>query len=383
MEKKQPKGRQRSPSFKLEIGGDAQYKQNFMASNGNILDNALDFWLQNHTQYVRQVNPNVVLEKTDTQQDMYIVDQSSLKKFLEISDDHARHCPKTVRITKASYRGHVVVCKLSCTGRALHKYWWSSSPKLPDQTYLANARIQYAQIFSGMLPCHYMRFVTSAGIGLIGSPKRRQFLNDFQNFIHEEYHSSIEVGLLQEIASYEINEDNPELWQGIDIMTDARHGWRKNAKDSSVVAIGDKSHKVLQCVHITKETDHVTQRHEKLGTEKIYEFLEGKDVNIRVHAHDRNMAINKMVREHSPPVINQNDTWHGAKSVKKAISAIASGPKYKHGKTWHYELSDKVEAIVTHVHWAMHNCDGDANQLRAYLDNTVCHFKGIHDKCHA
>ena len=27
---------------------------------------------------------------------------------------------------------------------------------------------------------------------------------------------------------------------GIEIMTDARHGWRKNAKDTSVVAIGEK-----------------------------------------------------------------------------------------------------------------------------------------------
>lgn len=31
---------------------------------------------------------------------------------------------------------------------------------------------------------------------------------------------------------------------GIAIMTDARHGWRNNAKDSSVVAIGEKTHQV-------------------------------------------------------------------------------------------------------------------------------------------
>jgi diacylglycerol kinase len=44
--------------------------------------------------------------------------------------------------------------------------------------------------------------------------------------------------LLEEVASYEDLET-------IDIMTDARHGWRKNAKDTSVVAIGEKTHKVL------------------------------------------------------------------------------------------------------------------------------------------
>jgi hypothetical protein len=41
---------------------------------------------------------------------------------------------------------------------------------------------------------------------------------------------SIETALLEEVASYEDLET-------IDIMTDARHGWRKNAKDTSVVAI--------------------------------------------------------------------------------------------------------------------------------------------------
>ena len=59
-------------------------------------------------------------------------------------------------------------------------------------------------------------------------------------------------------------------------MTDARHGWRKNAKDSSVVAIGEKTHKVLQCVHITKQDDIVPQKNEAKGTEKIYQYFTEK-----------------------------------------------------------------------------------------------------------
>jgi len=400
MEKTQGRGRPRAPSFKVEIPGDTQYKQQFLekmqkvreilmrkmqtlATNGNVLETVLDFWLQNHTQGVGQVNPNVIMEKTDTKQDLYIVANSSLKKFLEIADDHARYCAKTLRITKTHYRGHVALCKLSCAGRGPHKYTWSSSPKLPDnKTYLANVRVQHGLIFSGMLPVHYMRFVTSAGIGLIGPKTRRQFLNNYQDFIHAEYKSSIEEALRQEIDTYDSIQEQSESPSSIDIMTDARHGWRKNAKDTSVVAIGDHCHKVLQCVHVTKAEDHVTQRHEKLGTQQIYEYIESKGVNIRVHAHDRNMAINKMVREHSPTVINQNDTWHGVKSVKKALSAIASGPKYKQGKSWHQQLEDKVEPVATHVHWSIRNCDRDADKLREYLANTVDHYKDIHDKCH-
>lgn len=126
---------------------------------------------------------------------------------------------------------------------------------------------------------------------------------------------------------------------GIDIITDARHGWRKNAKDTSVVAVGDRSHKVLNCVHVTTAEDPVTQRHEKLGKEKTYNDLDNKQVSVNVHTHDRNMAINKFVKEREHGfVCNQNEIWHGIKSVKKVLTLISSGPRYKEGKTWSEEL---------------------------------------------
>ena len=59
------------------------------------------------------------------------------------------------------------------------------------------------------------------------------------------------------------------LHLGIDIMTDARHRWRRNAKDSTVVALDDRTHKVLRCEHVTKSDDPVSQRHEVVGTERI------------------------------------------------------------------------------------------------------------------
>ena len=90
-------------------------------------------------------------------------------------------------------------------------------------------------------------------------------------------------------------------------MTDARHGWRKNAKDTSVVAIGEKTHKVLSCEHVTKTDDTVTQRHERFGTEKIYQHLKNRSVAVGVHAHDRNLSINKFIREECDSE-SQNDT---------------------------------------------------------------------------
>ena len=77
---------------------------------------------------------------------------------------------------------------------------------------------------------------------------------------------SLSNAMQMEIGCYDITDE----WCGIEIMTDVRHGWRKNAKVTSVVAVGNKYHHVLQHVHITKEDDLVTQRHERIGTRRLY-----------------------------------------------------------------------------------------------------------------
>jgi hypothetical protein len=43
-------------------------------------------------------------------------------------------------------------------------------------------------------------------------------------------------------------------------------------------------------------------------------------IAVGVHCHDRNLSINKYVREETD-AINQNDTWHCVKSVKTALKA--------------------------------------------------------------
>lgn len=45
--------------------------------------------------------------------------------------------------------------------------------------------------------------------------------------------------------------------ESINIMFDARHGSRINAKDSSIVTIRNNTHKVLYCQHVTKTDDQV------------------------------------------------------------------------------------------------------------------------------
>ena len=284
----QRNARPRPSRFKIEIPGDdtkraelLQKMQNVRqqlttafgqaVNNGDILNTVLDFWIKDHNQNMLDLSVPAsysAVNKNDTTQDLFVTTSSSLKTLLDIAQCHARLCSNELKITKTVRRGHVVITTAKCTkSDNAHTYKWSSSPYLPNKEYLVNHRIFHGFVCSGMLPIHYTRFSNAAGIGCIDKKKRRTMTTGHNESISTEFECSIDTALLEEVASYD------EL-DGIDIMTDARHGWRKNAKDSSIVAIGEKSHKVMNCVHITKTDDVVSQRHEKLGTEKLYAYFD-------------------------------------------------------------------------------------------------------------
>ena len=164
-------------------------------------------------------------------------------------------------------------------------------------------------------------------------------------------------------------------------MTDARHGWRKNAKDSSIVAIGDLSHKVLACEHVTKSDEIISQKHELVGTKRIALDFANENIDIGIWAHDNNGSVNNFIRTLPDPTCNQNETWHGIKNVKKELSKVTNGPKYQEGKLWHRQLRDKLDPISTHIQYSMRNCEGDPIKLRDRLDTIVPHYKGNHEKC--
>lgn len=185
------------------------------------------------------------MDRKDTEDSLFVTASTSLQQLVTISDNHAWLCRHKQKIVKTVYRGHVVVNTLQCdNAENPHITKWSSSPYLPNNEFLVNHRMHHAITCSGMLPVHYTRFADTANIGSITKPKRRNISKVFNQSVKEAYKSLIDEALIEEIAWYE------DL-DGIDIMTDARHGWRKIAKDSSIVALGEKSHKVLQCVTVT------------------------------------------------------------------------------------------------------------------------------------
>ena len=169
--------------------------------------------------------------------------------------------------------------------------------------------------------------------------------------------------------------------QPIDILTDARHGTRKNSRQTDVICIGNKTKKVVAFKTVTSEDDRVAQRHEKLGTVSIYNSLKAQSITIAKHCHDNNASISKYVREEHPETLNQLDNWHGLKQLEKSLQNISKGPKRDHGRTWHNELDDKPHAIRVHAQFCLKNCNGSAENFRTAFVNCVKHYQGDHTNC--
>jgi hypothetical protein len=135
---------------------------------------------------------------------------------------------------------------------------------------------------------------------------------------------------------------------------------------------------------VTKTDDPASQRHELVGTKKVYQYLEEHEegpILVDVHVHDRNLSINKYIRENQPNTINQNDTWHAGKSVEKQMAKVAKGPMRSEGINWHNQLFDKSASVRTHVQHAIRNCQQDPKKLRDGIMNAVQHYKNNHGSC--
>ena len=323
------------------------------------------------------LNSYVKTDRLDVNQPMFLTTKSSVQSLLGRIHTHADRCQSAYQWHSHSYHGHAVITSLRC--RNGHTTSWSSSSYLPNREFLVNHRFAFAYLACGMIPSQYQRLAEGANMGVIGHSRMQSITSRTALAVQSEKENSCTTAILTEIASYE------DLSNGVEIMTDARHGWRKNSKDSDVVCIGQKTHQVLHNVHVSTEMEPSPQKHEIYGTRILYDHLDNfqnTGVHVAVHAHDSNASVNKYVREERPGTVNQNDTWHGANSAKKAVVAVSSGPRYKHGDTWHEELADKPASVRIHFQWSMRNCDGNPELLLQYLDNIVEHYANNHAACH-
>ena len=168
---------------------------------------------------------------------------------------------------------------------------------------------------------------------------------------------------MEEVLTIQEAEENDVEYGGINILTDARHSTRRNAKQSDIIALGNKTHRVVGAITVTKDDDSVSQRHELYGVKKLYESFEDYGFAINIHGHDRNASVNKYLLTVRPNVENANDTWHAAKGVTKMLKSVTHGPMKQHGITWREELKDEAASIKTHVYYAMKACHGSPDAL--------------------
>ncbi|XP_070556938.1 uncharacterized protein [Ptychodera flava] len=365
------------------------------ATNFEVLSEALDFFFSQHAT-ADPGNSTGVFDgpiyqscpQDNTEDKMYLSTTHSIQNLVSTVEAHAGSCRSQLTSTRTIWLGHAGRVSFSCLEG--HAFNWNSSPYLPNGRLLVNYRLLHGFYASGTREETYEVITSGAKMGTVKQAYRKTFFDKYRQSVHEETVKSLEDALHVEIAS-EDRASNP----GIDIMSDARHGTRKNSKNTDVVILGDISHKCIHKEVITKEDDSCTQRHEMVGMRKFYNWADEKGVPIIVHGHDNNASVNKFLREERPDTVSSNDTWHVTKAVGKEMKKISMGSNRNQNVTWHPQLSDKGSGIKTHCYWSMKRAkqylqvNGNtpevraeaSRQLRQDLDNVVAHYQDNHTYC--
>lgn len=321
-------------------------------------------------------------EEQAKDENMFVCTEFSIQQLVHLIQHHSQMCSSPLKLSFSNMLHHVSQANLACAVEQPHHLKWVSSPHTKNGKFVANLRMAHGFLSSGMLPNQYQKFTQAANIGVLGEKYIGGLQKNYSKVVEAETTASVQDALLEEIASTAMTvETDEEVFDGIGIVTDARHCWRKNAKFSDVVCMGEKTHKVLKVETISRMEDPCSQRHELAGVRKIYDYFDKEDCPVKLHAHDRNNSITKFVKEQRSPTENALDTWHMTKNIAKISKKITTGRKELLGKTWHPELSDKAASIKTHVYWCMKNCKGNYTKLRKSILNLVKHYQGNHLNC--
>ncbi|XP_078700628.1 uncharacterized protein LOC144927194 isoform X2 [Branchiostoma floridae x Branchiostoma belcheri] len=249
-------------------------------------------------------------------------------------------------------------------------------------TFLVNLRMAHAYMSSGILPNQYERICTNGGIGMISEENQKKSMILYGQVVREKKEASM-LNAMNEESERRIS-DNKQL---LNIVTDARHAQRRNSHRSDIMALGQSNHRVLAHMPVTKEEERSSQKHEFVGTGRLYQHFDGLGVQIVDHAHDRSAVINKLIRERpqypdGSKTNNSNDTWHATKAIARKFKKVSSGARRSQGVTWHPQLADKGAPVKTHFYWCMARCGGSEQVLRDLLLNIVEHYQNQHENCH-
>lgn len=374
---------------KLSLGNGNMFKVNTLTALTRVLDFYLAYNIQNEVDDdnvgMEQVNRALPEYQHIQEQDclterLFVCARSSLVKLVKDVTCHNRSCPHDMSMSDSPKQcEHVLMSSLTC--EADHTIKWTSSPHVEGGKFLANMRMAHGYFTSGMLQVQYNKFCKEACLGTMGEKYLKKLQEQYSEVVMALAKDSQEDALLEETTAKVMQSEDGAVG-GIDILTDARHCWRRNARFSDVVCLGNISHKAICVKTISKRDEVCSQKHEIVGTKQIYEHLDEQGCTVDKHAHDNNSSITAFVRDERPDTENAKETWHATKNIAKKAQKLTKGKQAFKYKTWHPELADKASSIKTHIYWAMKTCGGNPKVLRDNIDNAVEHYKNNHGKCH-
>ena len=309
-----------------------------------------------------------------------VLEVSQMDTLLSVIQDHSLICDHSLVCRQMKHNGHVVEFMFTCS--AGHRSVWETSSRL-GKNYTVNHRILMSYLCSGILPVQYKRFADFSQFGVLTEHFIRTRLVMMSAIITLLAKESMVKARNKEL---QLSKDAGLPEQTINIMTDHRHHNRKNSEHSQHVTLGEKTHQVIDHQHITKAMDKCPQRHETVGVKRMYDEFDTVGIHINKHVHDRNLSVNKVIRERESAfgrkTINTNERWHGTKAIAGGIRKVSVGTKknFEAGQ-WHPDLKDKGAIIKTHVYWCIENCQNDPLKLRKLIDVAILHFQNIHTEC--
>ena len=219
-------------------------------SNYSILNTVLNCFLESNginsdqqqmpepSQQSRMFKQYLYCDK-NTSEDLFVCSESGVKNIMYGIQEHFQSCKRSMDISEIQTFGHVKKFVLTCVDG--HTLRLDSSPHMEGGKFLINMRLMHGMYSSGLRYSQYERFCNSAGTGVCSETTFSDIFDIFCVATKVCAEMSMQDALHNEIGQTLADFDYPEYFEGIDIISDARHATRK------IVLFQTSLHLVEEC----------------------------------------------------------------------------------------------------------------------------------------
>ena len=207
-----------------------------------------------------------------------------------------------------------------------------------------------------LLPIQYEKFSDAANMGLIGEACLTGLQSSYTEVVHGAAEKSPKQALHEDMA-YACAESNEEKTD-IDVFMDARHCWQK-IPFMDIVCLGDRTHKAIRVVTISKEEEPISLKHKLHGVQKIYEYLDNQQCPVDIHAHDSGTSSVQLSLMSVCRVWHTVGSGHSPQRERRGQRhEDHTGPRRREGRNWYPQVADKAASVKTAVYYQVKKCKG-------------------------